>query len=66
MNISWDNIDNLEDYLLIADTIKSAEVNNNIAIAITPKTEYFNVKSTVFRQCFLVLVTFLYFQYQVP
>ena len=29
--------DDLKDYLLIAETIKSAEVNNNIAIAITPK-----------------------------
>lgn len=29
--------DDLEDYLLIAETIKEAEVNNNIAIAITPK-----------------------------
>ena len=29
--------DDLEDYLLIAETIKSAEVNNNTAIAITPK-----------------------------
>ena len=29
--------DDLEDYLLIAETIKSAEVNDNIAIAITPK-----------------------------
>ena len=29
--------DDLEDYLLIAETIKSAEVNDNTAIAITPK-----------------------------
>ena len=29
--------DDLKDYLLIAETIKSAEVNNSIAIAITPK-----------------------------
>lgn len=29
--------DDLDDYLLIAETIKSAEVNDNIAIAITPK-----------------------------
>jgi c-di-AMP phosphodiesterase-like protein len=29
--------DDLEDYLLIAETIKSAQVNDNIAIAITPK-----------------------------
>ena len=29
--------DDLDDFLLIAETIKSAEVNNNIAIAITPK-----------------------------
>ena len=29
--------DDLKDYLLIAETIKSAEVNNNISIAITPK-----------------------------
>jgi c-di-AMP phosphodiesterase-like protein len=29
--------DDLEDYLLIAETIKSAEVNDNIAIAVTPK-----------------------------
>lgn len=29
--------DDLEDYLLIAETIKSAEVNENTAIAITPK-----------------------------
>lgn len=28
--------DELKDYLLIAETIKSAEVNNNIAIAVTP------------------------------
>ena len=29
--------DELKDYLLIAETIKSADVNNNIAIAIAPK-----------------------------
>ena len=29
--------DDLDDYLLIAETIKSAEVNDNAAIAITPK-----------------------------
>ena len=29
--------DDLEDYLLIAETIKSAQVNDNTAIAITPK-----------------------------
>ncbi|OAV41705.1 DHH family phosphoesterase [Clostridium saccharobutylicum] len=29
--------DDLDDYLLIAETIKSSEVNDNIAIAITPK-----------------------------
>ena len=29
--------DDLKEYLLIAETIKSAEVNNNVAIAITPK-----------------------------
>ncbi len=29
--------DDLEDYLLIAETIKAAEVNDNIAIAVTPK-----------------------------
>jgi len=29
--------DDLDDYLLIAETIKSAEVNENVAIAITPK-----------------------------
>lgn len=29
--------DELEDYLLIAETIKAAEVNDNIAIAVTPK-----------------------------
>lgn len=29
--------DDLDDYLLIAETIKSAKVNNNVAIAITPK-----------------------------
>lgn len=29
--------DDLDDYLLIAETIKSAKVNDNIAIAITPK-----------------------------
>lgn len=29
--------DDLEDYLRIAETIKSAEVNNSIAIAVTPK-----------------------------
>ncbi|MGL4772144.1 MAG: DHH family phosphoesterase [Clostridium sp.] len=35
--------DNLNDYLMIAETIKSAQVENNIAIAISPK----DVKSTV-------------------
>jgi len=29
--------DDLEDYLLIAETIKSAQINDNTAIAITPK-----------------------------
>lgn len=29
--------DDLEDYLLIAETIKSAKVNDNVAVAITPK-----------------------------
>jgi len=29
--------DDLDDYLLIAETIKSAKVNDNVAIAITPK-----------------------------
>ena len=29
--------EDLKDYLLIAETIKSAEVNDNVAIAITPK-----------------------------
>lgn len=29
-------MDNLEDYLIIADTIKSAEVNNKLAIAVAP------------------------------
>ena len=29
--------DDLDDYLIIAETIKSAEVNDNIAIAISPK-----------------------------
>lgn len=30
-------MDNLDDYLVIADTIKSAEVYGNLAIAVTPK-----------------------------
>lgn len=30
-------MDNLEDYLVIADTIRSAEVNNGLAIAVAPK-----------------------------
>ena len=30
-------MDNLEDYLVIADTIKSAEVHGNLAIAVAPK-----------------------------
>ena len=30
-------MDNLEDYLIIADTVKSAEVISNLAIAIAPK-----------------------------
>lgn len=30
-------MDNLEDYLVIADTIKSAEVKGNLAIAVAPK-----------------------------
>ncbi|MDV4150807.1 DHH family phosphoesterase [Clostridium sp. AL.422] len=30
-------MDNLEDYLVIADTIKSAQVQDNVAIAIAPK-----------------------------
>jgi c-di-AMP phosphodiesterase-like protein len=29
--------DDLEDYLLVAETIKAAEVNDNMAIAVTPK-----------------------------
>lgn len=35
--------DNLEDYLIIADTIKNAKVKNNLAIAVCPK----NIGNTV-------------------